>query len=142
MNTSDSYQPIRELLERVRARWRTIRLFQAMVRAALAASAVLIISLIVAQWAARSPFALAALAVASLLLGLGAMAWAFAPLRDPPSNARLARFIEVRKSGRSRFGHEISLEQQDADGCARFEPVGALGHDKEAIGARKRGQIP
>jgi Domain of unknown function (DUF4175) len=94
MNTPDSYQPIRELLERVRARWRTIRLFQAMVRAALAASTVLIVALIVAQWAARSPFALAALAAASLLLGLGAMAWAFAPLRDPPSNARLARFIE------------------------------------------------
>jgi hypothetical protein len=94
MNTPESYEPIRELLDRVRARWRTIRLFRAAVRAGLAASAVLIVALIAAPWAGRSPLALAWLAAAALLLALGAIAWAFAPLRHRPSNARLARFIE------------------------------------------------
>jgi hypothetical protein len=94
MNTPESYQPIRELLDRVRARWRTIRLVQAAVRAGLAVSAVLIVALIAAPWVGRSPLALAAIAAVSLVLALCAIAWAFLPVRHGPSNARLARFIE------------------------------------------------
>ena len=95
-----SAQPIRELLDRVRARWRALRAFQATVRAGLAASAVLIVALLVvrgvAQWAGRPPLVLAILAAAALLLAVGAVAWAFAPLRHRPSDARVARFIEER----------------------------------------------
>ena len=100
MNITDSHQPIRELLDRVRARWHALRAFQATVRAGLAASAVLIVALMVdrgvAQWAGRPPLVLAILAAASLLLAVGAVAWAFAPLGHRPSDARVARFIEER----------------------------------------------
>jgi hypothetical protein len=96
----DSVQPIRELLERVRARWLAIRAFQATVRAGLAASAVLIVALMVvrgvAQWTGRPPVVLAILGAAALLLAVGAVAWALAPLRHRPSDARVARFIEER----------------------------------------------
>ena len=92
--------PIRELLDRVRARWHALRAFQAAVRASLAASAVLIVALLVvrglAQWAGRPPLVPAILAAATLLLAVGAVAWAFAPLRHRPSDARVARFIEER----------------------------------------------
>jgi hypothetical protein len=98
MNIPERYKPIGDLLDRVRARWRTIRLLRATFRAGLAASAVLIAALVAAQWAGRSPFALASVAALSLLLGLGAIAWGFASLRRGPSNARLARFIEEHAS--------------------------------------------
>jgi hypothetical protein len=124
MNTPDSYQPIRELLERVRARWRTIQMLQATARAGLAASAVLIVALFVAQWAARSLLALAALAATSLLLGLGAVAWAFAPLRHRPSNARLARFIEEHVSSLDdRLVTAVDVVDSDTSPSVLAEPM-------------------
>ncbi len=94
----DSYKPIRELLARVRARWRMLRIFEATKRAALGASAVLLVAVVISQWAApwmsRSPLVPAALGLLSLLLALGAVAWGFVPLRHGPSESRLARFIE------------------------------------------------
>jgi uncharacterized protein DUF4175 len=96
----EPHDPIRELLDRVRARWQALRAFQATVRAGLAASAVLIVALLVVrgvvQWAGRPPLVLAILAAVTLLLAVGAIAWAVAPLRHRPSDARVARFIEER----------------------------------------------
>ena len=96
----DPHDLIRDLLDRVRARWHALRAFQAAVRAGLAASAVLIAALMllrgVAQWAGRPPLVPAILAAAALLLVVWALAWAFAPLRHRPSDARVARFIEER----------------------------------------------
>jgi hypothetical protein len=97
---TEPLDPIRELLDRVRARWQALRAFQAAVRAALTASAVLIVALLVVrgveQWAGRPALVLAILAAVTLLLAVGAVAWAFAPLRHRPSDARVARFIEER----------------------------------------------
>ena len=50
----------------------------------------------VAQWTGQPPIVLGILAAASLLLAVGAVVWAFAPLRHRPSDARVARFIEER----------------------------------------------
>src|SRR2546428_8183006 len=90
------YQAIRELIARVRARWRTLSLFQATIRGALAAAGVLIAALFLAQWADRAPIALAITGLVACVLALGAIAWAAVPLRHTPSDLRVARFIEER----------------------------------------------
>src|SRR5205823_6135551 len=90
------YQTIRELIQRVRARWRTLSLFHATVRGALAAAAVLAAALLVARWADRAPIALAAIGVVACALAVAAIARAAAPLRHGPSDLRVARFIEER----------------------------------------------
>src|SRR2546428_7896729 len=90
------YQAIRELIARVRSRWRTLSLFQATIRGALAAAGVLIAALFIAQWADRAPIALAVTGVVACALALGAIAWAAVPLRHTPSDLRVARFIQER----------------------------------------------
>ncbi len=93
------YQPIRRLLERVRARYRAIALYAAVARAALLASAILGLSAAAASIAAaeaRSPLALVAVAAVALVLTGGAVVWAFLPLRHRPSDLRVARFVEER----------------------------------------------
>ena len=87
------HRPIPELLERVRARWRRVMLFQAVVRGALAATGIFGIALFIGYWTGRAPFAIALVGViadrpcCALVCGL----W---PVRDVPSDARVARFIE------------------------------------------------
>ena len=74
-------------------------MFHAIVRAALAASAVVGLSLAaasVASLAARSPLALAVVAASAVLLAGGAVVWALLPLRQRPSDLRVARFVEER----------------------------------------------
>jgi hypothetical protein len=90
----DAFQPIVELLGRVRTRWQAIRVLRATSRAAIAVSIVLAVSLIVVVWTARSPLAMGGMGLLSLLLAAGAMFWALAPLRGRPTDAQLARFIE------------------------------------------------
>ena len=90
----DSYQPIRELIAAVRARWRLLGVLRATVRGAAAASAMLGAGLVAAQWANRSPILLMTIVAGSIVLAAGALAWAAAPLRHVPSDRRVARFIE------------------------------------------------
>ena len=90
----DTYQPIRELIAAVRARWRLLGLFRATLRGAAGASALLGAGLVAAQWANRSPIALMTIVAVSIVLAVGALAWAAAPLRHVPSDHRVARFIE------------------------------------------------
>ena len=93
------HEQIRELLRGVRARWKTRSVFQAAVRAALAASTVLGAALLItdgAHWAGRSPITLAAVGAVALGLAVAALIWGVSPLRHVPSDARLARFIEER----------------------------------------------
>ena len=54
-----SHREITDLVRRVRARWQTLALLQAAVRAALAAAVVVVVALVVSHWAARAPLALA-----------------------------------------------------------------------------------
>src|SRR5437588_12976635 len=90
--TSD--RQIRELLGRVRGRWRRLIVFHAGVRAALAASAVLAVALLLTRWTGRAPSALAALGIAAVVLAAAALVWGLWPARENPSDARVARFIE------------------------------------------------
>jgi hypothetical protein len=92
----EAYQSIRELIDRVRGRWRLLRLFRSMGRGASSASAVLAAGLVAARWADRSPLGVIAIVGVSVVLAAGALAWALASLRQVPSDRRVARFIEER----------------------------------------------
>jgi uncharacterized protein DUF4175 len=85
---------IRELLARVRARWRRLIVYHAAVRAAIAVAGVLAVGLTVAALTGRSPFALATVGVVALVLSGVALAWGLWPAREVPSDSRVARFIE------------------------------------------------
>src|SRR5688572_20370439 len=68
----EHYNEIRDVIARVRARWRTLRAFRATVRAALLTSAVVGVALILSRWTDG------------------------APLRRSPADLQVARFIEER----------------------------------------------
>src|SRR4051812_18607022 len=93
------YEPIRRLLARVRARHRAIAVGRAIARGSLLAAGVIglaVAAAYVASIAVRSPLALALVAVVALVLAASAMVWAFVPLREWPSDLRIARFVEER----------------------------------------------
>src|SRR5438876_8218037 len=90
------YEPIRRLLDRVRARHRAVAFGHGVVRGALLASAVIGLSLAaasVASLAARSPLMLAAIALIELLLAGAALVWALLPLRHRSLGLRVVRFV-------------------------------------------------
>src|SRR5262245_40694589 len=92
-------EPIRRLLAAVRGRYRALTICRAIVRAALAASAVVGVSLIAASLVSAvhpAPWAFAAIGSLALLATLAAVVWGLTPLRDAPSDRRIARFIEER----------------------------------------------
>ena len=91
------FDPVRELIGRVRARWRRLVLLQSTVRAALAVSALLALTLLVAAWTTRTPILLAGVIATAVLALVAALIWAFRPARDLPSDARVARFVEERE---------------------------------------------
>jgi hypothetical protein len=92
------YEPIRRFLRRVRARCRALSAFDAAARALLGISAVVGLALIVWSLAApgRSPAGVLVLAGAVLVVAAAAAIWGLLPLRDAPSDAQLARFVEER----------------------------------------------
>src|SRR5262245_59355015 len=93
------HEAIRELIDRVRTRWRTRRVLHALVRACLAVAAALISWFVAAQVVGASQLAaLAAITLAVLaLVAVGAgVVWAMLPLRRVPSDRQLARYIEER----------------------------------------------
>ena len=90
------YDEIRQLIDRVRARWRALVALQALVRGALVAALIVGAALIASRWTDGAPVALMALAAAAVLLAAGALAWCLAPLRRVPADRQVARFIEER----------------------------------------------
>lgn len=88
------HRQIRELIARVRARWRRLMVLQAAVRTSLALSGVLAVALFLAYSTARAPMVLIAIAAAALVLAAGALVWGLWPVREFPSDRRVARFIE------------------------------------------------
>src|SRR5438876_5753973 len=92
----ESSEPIRDLINQARRRWRLLRLYHGTMRGACAASGVLATALVAAHWADRSPLALVAIGLVSLVLVVGALVWGLAPIRQVPSDHRIARFIEER----------------------------------------------
>ena len=86
-------------MNRVRARYRALSIFDAAVRAALAMSALVAVALVVwsvAPPSGRSPLVLASLAALVFVLVAGAFVWGVMPLRNKPSDLQLARYIEER----------------------------------------------
>src|SRR5262245_58102553 len=92
-----NYNEIRELLDRVRRRWRTLRTLQAVVRAALIGSLVVGFVLILARWTDGAPVALAAIGLVAFLVALAGALWSLLPLREVPDDRQVARFIEERE---------------------------------------------
>src|SRR5471032_890849 len=90
------YTQIRELIGRVRARWRALMALQALVRGALIAALVVGAALVAARWTEGAPGALMALAAAAAVLAAGALIWCLAPLRRVPADGKVARYIEER----------------------------------------------
>src|SRR3984893_5482699 len=119
-------QQIRELLDRVRSRWQRLSAFRATLRAALAASGVLVVALVLTLWTTRSPMALAAPGVAAAALAIAALVWGLWPVRRAPSDTQLARFIEE---------SEPSLDDRLASA------VDLLASGREADEARLAGQM-
>ena len=93
---TETSEPIRELLGRVRARWRGLIALRAIVRGALVAAGMVGAGLAASRWTDGAPTTLAAVAAVAALLASGALVWFLAPLRRVPSDARVARFIEER----------------------------------------------
>src|SRR5258706_11530770 len=85
---------IRQLIDRVRTRWRAQRLFEASVRGALAAAGAIGVALLAVRWTTGSPLALAVIVGAALLLAAAALGRALWPLRRSPGDIQVARFIE------------------------------------------------
>jgi len=92
----EHYSEIRNLIDRVRTRWRTLRAFHAIVRGALTASAVIGLTLFAARWTRGAPVILAVVAAVAVVVALGAVARALWPLRAAPGDMQVARFIEER----------------------------------------------
>jgi hypothetical protein len=87
-------QQIRELLGRVRARWRRLVLLHATARATLATALVLGVALAASHWAMRTPIALAAIGGLALLLAGAAAVWGVRWAGSAPSDRSVARFSE------------------------------------------------
>jgi hypothetical protein len=87
---------LRALLAAVRGRWRRLIALKAIVRAALAVAGVIAVALALSRWTTLSgtPAMLAALGAAVLVATVALLAWALWPVRETPSDARVARFIE------------------------------------------------
>ena len=93
---TDSIRQIRQLLDRVRARWRRLAFARGVLRGGLAAAAVLATAVAVAPWLTKSP---AALGILGLLALLGAVAaWCGSSGRSP----RFRPIAGLRVSSRER----------------------------------------
>jgi hypothetical protein len=90
------YDDIRQLIDRVRARWRALVALRALLRGALIAAMVVGAALIGSRWTDGAPIALMALAAAAAAGAAGAIAWCVGPLRWVPADSRVARYIEER----------------------------------------------
>ena len=89
-------QTIRELIDRVRARWRALIALRALVRGALIAALVVGAALVAARWTDGAPVALMVLAASAAVLAAGALTWCLAPLGRVPADSKVARYIEER----------------------------------------------
>ena len=90
------YETIRELIDRVRARWRALCAMRAFVRGALIAAAVLGLAVLASRWTIGAPVVLMLVAAAAVLTAVAALTWCLAPLRHVPADGKVARFIEER----------------------------------------------
>ena len=93
------------MLHGVRARWRALRVLQAVVRAGLSVSAVLAAAMLATRSIDRSPALPAFVGLALVVFVTVALVWAFAPLGRMPDDGQVARSpVRVGENAtRSRF---------------------------------------
>ncbi|MDP3719699.1 MAG: hypothetical protein Q8T13_18210 [Acidobacteriota bacterium] len=96
---SDRFGELRTLLADVRARWMRRAFLRAWTLGAVTAAAMLLVGLLAIWLVAREgvPLVLAVLAVSAV--AVTALVFALAPLRKPPSDRQVARFIEEQAGG-------------------------------------------
>ena len=92
----ESFGPIQELLDRVRARWRRLVLLEVTTRGALAGTVIVGFAFVLSFWLSRAPLALAVVGAVASEAGLAALVWAAWPARQVPSDRSVARYIEER----------------------------------------------
>src|SRR4051812_25178350 len=92
----EHYSQVRELIDRVRARWRALTALKAAVRASIAAAVIVAAALVASRWTAGAPVALIVVAAIAVTLAVGATATCLWPLRRVPQDSAVARFIEER----------------------------------------------
>jgi len=90
------YETIRELIDRVRGRWRALCAMRAFVRGALIAAAALGLAVLASRWTIGAPVVLMLVAAAAVVTAVAALTWYLAPLRHVPADGKVARYIEER----------------------------------------------
>src|SRR4051812_28295109 len=93
----EHYSQIRELIDRVRRRWRTLTALRAALRASIAAAAVVTVALAATRWTTGAPIALIVVALLAAALVVTAFVICLWPLRRGPHDTAVARFIEERE---------------------------------------------
>lgn len=129
--------PVGDLLARVRARWRWLIALRAAVWAALGASGVLLVGLVLSRWTGRSSLGLAITGVLAFVVAAAVAIRALWPARYVPSDAQVARFIEEQ---------DPSLDDRlasavDVASAARQAPPSMLAEVMLADAGRRAGQV-
>jgi hypothetical protein len=118
------YRDIRELIARVRRRWRGLRLMRALVRASLGVLLVLGVTMVLSRWTWGAPAVLAAIGLTAAALALIAILWSLLPLRRRPDDRQVARFIEERDpSLDDRLVTAVDVAHQPSTPAGFAEPV-------------------
>src|SRR5260221_10668712 len=122
----ENLNEIRGLLDRVRARWRRLRVLRATVRVSLAVSAVLALAQVLLRSSAGAPAVYAAIGVVAAILAVVAAGWGVWPLRDAPTDAQVARFLEERAASlddRLVSAIDVSQAQSETPGPGLMAPM-------------------
>ncbi len=96
---SDRFAELRTILAGVRARWTRRALLRAWALGAATAAAMLLVGLLAIWLIAREGAPLVIAVTAVLVLALISVVFALLPLRQPPSDQQVARFIEEQAGG-------------------------------------------
>jgi hypothetical protein len=96
---SDRVEELRAILGAVRARWQRRALLGAWAMGAATAAAMLLVGLLAVFLIASEGIPLVLVVAAAVAIALSALVFALLPLRRPPSDRQIARFIEERAGG-------------------------------------------
>ena len=90
---------LRAILADVRARWQRQALLRAWTLGAMTAAAMLLVGVLAVWLVASEGIPLVVVVAAVITVALAALLFALLPLRQPPSDRQIARFIEERAGG-------------------------------------------
>jgi hypothetical protein len=120
-----SFQPIRDLIARVRRRWRLLVALRSSARTGLAVSTVVAVAVLAAFIGGASAAVLAVVAAVAAMAVIAALAWGLSPIREVPSDARVARYIEERDASLN-DSLVSAAEMANAAGVEPATPVSSL----------------